>query len=113
MGFDVAHELAAQVGNGFEDSAGNNMALAFGEPVFDLDEPGTIGGCVTERDVWIVGKEAIHELGLWAERLSTMRWISLPEGCVATTSWRKRTNFWLVWLAVLPRTWPLRVARAV
>ena len=26
-----------------------------------------------------------------------MRWISLPEGCVATTSWKKRTNSWLVW----------------
>ena len=46
VGFDVAHELAAQVGNGFEDSAGNHVALDFGEPVFDLVEPGTIsGGC--------------------------------------------------------------------
>jgi hypothetical protein len=41
VGFNVAHELAAQVGNGFEDSAGNNVALDFGEPVFDLVEPGT------------------------------------------------------------------------
>ena len=63
VGFDVAHELAAQVGNGFEDSAGHNVALEFGEPVFDLVEPGTISGRVMQRHVWMVGKEAIHELG--------------------------------------------------
>jgi hypothetical protein len=63
VGFDVAHELAAQVGNGFEDSAGNNVALDFGEPVFDLIEPGTISGRVMQRHVGMVDKEAIHELG--------------------------------------------------
>src|SRR4029453_11334502 len=63
VGFDVAHELAAQVGNGFKDSAGNNVALDFGEAVFDLVEPGTISGGVMQRQVWMVGKEAIDELG--------------------------------------------------
>ena len=63
VGFDVAHEFAAQVGHGFEDSTGNNVALDFGEPVFDLVEPGTISGGVMQRHVWMVGKEAIHELG--------------------------------------------------
>ena len=63
VGFDIAHELAAQVGNGFEDSAGNHVALDFGEPVFDLVEPGTISGRVVQRHVWVVGKETIHELG--------------------------------------------------
>src|SRR5215207_1213355 len=63
VGFDVAHELAAQVGNGFEDSARNNVALDFGEPVFDLVEPGAISGGVMQRHVWMVGKEAIHEFG--------------------------------------------------
>ena len=43
----------------------------------------------------MVGKKGSEKL--WAERLSTMRWISLPEGSLATTSWRKRTNCWLVW----------------
>ena len=64
VSFDVAHELAAQVGNGFEDSAGNHVALNFGEPVFDLVEPGKVRGRVMQRQVWIIGKEAIHELGL-------------------------------------------------
>ena len=55
--------LAAQVGNGFEDSAGNNVALDFGESVVDLVEPVTISGRVMQRHLWMVGKEAIHELG--------------------------------------------------
>jgi hypothetical protein len=44
VGFDVAHEFAAQVGHRFEDSTGNHVALDFGEPIFDLVEPGTISG---------------------------------------------------------------------
>src|SRR5262245_3390795 len=63
VGFDVAHEFAAQVGHGLEDSASNHMALEFGEPVFDLVEPGTISRRVMQGDVWVLGKEAIHELG--------------------------------------------------
>src|SRR5215207_6726041 len=63
VGFDVAHEFAAQVGNGFEDSARNNVALDFGEPVFDLVEPGAISWGVMQRHVWMVGKEAIQEFG--------------------------------------------------
>ena len=113
VGFDVAHELAAQVGNGFEDSAGNNVALDFGEPVFDLVEPGTISGGGMQRDVWMVGKEAIHELGFVGGEVVYDEVDSLSEGCVATTSWAKRTNSWLVWrLAVLAMTWPLLVSRA-
>jgi hypothetical protein len=41
LGFDVAHELAAQVCNRLGDSAGNNVALDFGQPVFDLVFPQT------------------------------------------------------------------------
>ena len=63
VGFDVAHEFAAQISHGCEDSTGNNVALDFGEPVFDLVEPGTLGGRVMQRHVWMVGHEAIHELG--------------------------------------------------
>jgi hypothetical protein len=63
VGFDVTQEFAAQVGHGFEDSTGNHVALDFGEPVFDLVEPGTISGRVMQRHVWVVGKEAIDELG--------------------------------------------------
>ena len=58
VGFDVAHEFATQVGH-----TGNHVALDFGEPIFDLVEPGIISGRVMQRHVWVVGKEAIHELG--------------------------------------------------
>ena len=50
VGFDVTHELAAQVGNGFEDSAGNHVALDFGEPVFDLRRRTPAGQRETAND---------------------------------------------------------------
>ena len=113
VGFDVAHELAAQVGNGCEDSTGNHVALKFGELVFDLVEPGTISGRVMQRDLWMVGKEAIHDLGFVGGEVVHDEMDFLAGGCVATTSWRKRTNSRLVWrLAVLAMTWPLLVSRA-
>ena len=43
------------------DSAGN-VALDFGEPVFDLVEPGTISGGAMQREVWMVGKQGSEEL---------------------------------------------------
>ena len=45
------------------DSAGNKVARDFGEPVFDLVEPGTISGGVMQREAWMVGKEGSEELG--------------------------------------------------
>jgi hypothetical protein len=52
------HELAAQIGDGFEDSASDNAALKFGELVFDLVEPRIVSGCVMQQHVWMIGKEA-------------------------------------------------------
>jgi hypothetical protein len=42
---------------------GHHVALDFGEPIFDLVEPGTISGRVMQRQFWVVGQEALHELG--------------------------------------------------
>jgi hypothetical protein len=33
---DVTQELGSQIGNGGKDAASDNVALDFGEPVFDL-----------------------------------------------------------------------------
>jgi len=44
VGVDVAPEFARQIGDRGEDAAGNDFALDFGEPQFDLVEPGRIGG---------------------------------------------------------------------
>ena len=40
---DVAHELAGEVVDRGEDAAGNDVALDFGEPQFNLIEPRRIG----------------------------------------------------------------------
>jgi hypothetical protein len=98
VGFDVAHELAAQVGNEFEDSTGNNVTLDFREPVFDLVEPGTISGRVMQRHVGMVDKEAIHELGFVGGEV-----VHDEVDFLAGGLWR---------LAVLAMTWPLLVSRA-
>ena len=39
---DVPHELSAQIGDGGEDSTGDDVALDPGEPQFDLVEPGRV-----------------------------------------------------------------------
>jgi hypothetical protein len=46
----VAAELAGQIGDGGEDAAGDDFALDFGEPQFDLIEPGGVGGSEVETD---------------------------------------------------------------
>jgi hypothetical protein len=39
---DIAHPLAAQVGDGGEDAPRRDIALDLGEPEFDLIEPGRL-----------------------------------------------------------------------
>ena len=58
-----------RIGVTIEDSADRNAALDFGEPVFDLVEPGTISGGVMQRHVWMVGKEAIQEFVRFAQEV--------------------------------------------
>ena len=43
VGVDVAAEFSSQIRDRSEDAAGNDLALDFGEPKFDLVEPGGIG----------------------------------------------------------------------
>ncbi len=40
---DVLHQLATQIGRRGEDAARDDVALNFGEPEFDLIQPGTVG----------------------------------------------------------------------
>ena len=42
VGADVFHQLSGKIGDGGEDAAGNDVALDFGKPGFDLIEPGRI-----------------------------------------------------------------------
>ena len=64
VGANVAHELAGQVLDRGEDSAGNDIALDLGEPVFYLIEPGGVGRGVVEMDFGVSREELLHPLGL-------------------------------------------------
>ena len=72
-GIDVIPELA----EGCEAGVGERAALQDGEPDLDLVQPRGIGRVKWK---WTLGWRASQRsrLGLWAERLSTMTWISLP-----------------------------------
>ena len=60
---DVTKELSRQVGFGTEDSSGNNSALNFGKPDFDLVEPTRIGRRVMELNYRIGLEELRDTLG--------------------------------------------------
>src|ERR1700754_2340772 len=62
--FDIAGDLAGEIGFGSKDAAGDQIALNFGEPDFDLIEPGRVGWRVVELKVGMGGEELRHGLGL-------------------------------------------------
>src|ERR1700724_214376 len=61
---DVTHELAGQVLDRGEDSAGDDLAFDPGEPVFDLIEPGGVGRGVVEMHFGMSREELLNALGL-------------------------------------------------
>src|SRR5262245_54775440 len=62
VGFDIASDFAGEVGFGSKDAAGDQIALNFGEPDFDLIEPGRVSRCVMELKVGMGGEELRHGL---------------------------------------------------
>ena len=64
MDFDIASDFAGEVGFGSKDAAGDQIALNFGEPDFDLIEPGRVSRGVTELSVGMGSEELSHGLGL-------------------------------------------------
>ena len=60
---DVANHFSGQVGGGGEDSPGNDIALDFGKPDFNLIKPARIGWSVTDPDGWIGIEEPENTLG--------------------------------------------------
>jgi hypothetical protein len=62
VGFDIASDFAGEVGFRSKDAAGDQIALNFGEPDFDLIKPGRISRCVVELNVGVGGEELHHGL---------------------------------------------------
>ena len=93
---DVAHELAGQVFDRGENTAGNDLALDFGEPEFDLVEPGRVGRGEVQVDLRM-GLEELRDLLGFVGREIVGDDVDLPaRGWLATSSARKATNSWLV-----------------
>ena len=60
---NVLHDLACKVCFGGEDASGNKVSLNFGEPDFDLIEPGARGRSVVHSHVAVLGQEGSDPLG--------------------------------------------------
>ena len=98
---NVVTQLACEVGDGRKDASGDDFSFDPCKPEFDLVQPGRVSGREVQMYVGVLGKEILHQLRLWVERLSRIMWISSLEGRPQTTSPKKVTKSWLVWRAVV------------
>ena len=64
MGLDIASDFASKVRSGSEDAAGEQIALNFGEPEFDLIEPGRVSWGVMDLKVRMKREKLSHSPGL-------------------------------------------------
>ena len=64
VGTDVAHDLSFEVVSRLEDAASDQVTLDLRKPDFDLIEPGRVGRCVMDGDVWMLGQKRDDTLGL-------------------------------------------------
>jgi len=111
--FDIASDFAGEVGFGREDATGDQIALNFGEPDFDLIEPGRVSRGVVELKVGMGGEELRHGLGLVRRKVVGDEVDLLALGLRGDHIGEKATNSALVWRwAVLPRTCPLETSSA-
>ena len=62
-------ELLAQVADGVEDAALDDLALQFTEPEFDLVEPGRVSRSKMQGDVAMLGEEGIDQFGLMSRKI--------------------------------------------
>ena len=110
---DIAHDLAVEVGLGFEDAACNEVSLDLGEPDLDLIEPRGIGRGVMEFDVGMGAQKALNGCSFMSGKVVSYDMNVGFGGLGSDTSARNSTNSALVWRsAVLARTWPVAVFRA-
>ena len=64
VALDIAGDFASEVSFGSEDAAGDQIALNFGEPEFDLIEPGRVSRGVMDLKVRMKREELSHSPGL-------------------------------------------------
>ena len=69
MDFDSASDFPSEMDFGSKDAAGDQIALNFGEPDFDLVKSGRVGRCVMDGDVWMLGQKRDDTLGLMSRKV--------------------------------------------
>ena len=83
---DIAKDFATQVCNRGEDAAIDDFALQFGEPDFDLVQPGRIGGCKVQAHVG-VGVQKLAARCNFRYRSSNCRSKPTPPDHTCPTRW--------------------------
>jgi hypothetical protein len=71
VGADVAHDFAVEIFDRTEDAAGDEVALDFGKPDFDLVEPGGVGGRVMNPHFGMTSQKITGCLGLMRAQVIT------------------------------------------
>jgi hypothetical protein len=66
---NVAHDFSGEIVLGTEDASGDQVTLDFGEPDFDLIEPGRIGGRVVQGEVGIGLEEFADAFGFMSREV--------------------------------------------
>ena len=66
---DVTKDFSAEILDGGEDAARDDLPLNFGEPDFDLVKPRRIGGCKMNADLGMIGQEVLDELGFMGREI--------------------------------------------
>src|SRR5215467_10545805 len=64
IGADVAHNFAIEIFDRTEDAAGDEVSLDFGEPDFDLIEPGGVSGRVMNPHFGMTSQKIADRFGL-------------------------------------------------
>lgn len=69
VGTDVADDLSFEIVSGPEDAASDQVTLDLREPDFELVEPGRVGWCVVDSEVWMLGQKREDSLGLMSGKV--------------------------------------------
>jgi hypothetical protein len=66
---DVTKDFSAEILDGGEDAARDDLPLNFGEPDFDLVKPRRVGGCKMNVDLRVIGQKVVHEFGFTGRKI--------------------------------------------
>lgn len=90
VGADVAHNFAIEIFDRTEDAASDEVSLDFGEPDFDLIEPGGVSGRVMKTHFGVTSQKITDRLGLMGAQVITDDMDGLLLGLASDEIFQKR-----------------------